>query len=350
MKQLIIILLIVLSSGCSSKHYPKDIRYENFPKTISLIHEKVITPPVLFFPAGMVLLDSVLITVDLGTDIFFQVFKMPDLTYLGGQIHKGKGPGEEIFVNPYMQPLSDNDFLYQTQLSIKRARYNVHANAIKIVQEIYLPGELMNINHVFSINDLYYGCEMISDKDNEFVVYNPSSKQVSGFGPDFPKLGREIEKRFRNTLLAKAITVKPDNDRFAAVYDKFPILRIYSKEGEILSDSRYHNGQHFPEGLTKNDPTEPELLDIMQNYRMIKSTNRYIYALYIGKTIQDLGGLGKGLDDFSNEIHVWEWNGNPVRKILLDKSIFTFCVTQDDKIMICTSVNSLDKMFKYSLQ
>ena len=56
-----------------------------------------------------------------------------------------------------------------------------------------------------------------------------------------------------------------------------------------------------------------------------------------------------GLVDFSNEIHVWDWNGKPIKKIFLDKNIFSFCVSPDDKFLICSSLNEIDKFYKYSL-
>lgn len=85
----------------------------------------------------------------------------------------------------------------------------------------------------------------------------------------------------------------------------------------------------------------------MQNYRKIKSSNRYIYALYIGKTSRE---ISVGLEDFSNEIHVWNWSGKPVAKILLDRKIFSFDVDANDRYLICASLNSLDELYKYYLE
>ena len=91
---------------------------------------------------------------------------------------------------------------------------------------------------------------------------------------------------------------------------------------------------------------------IMNNYRAVKSTNNFIYALYVGKTNQDLSYDWNDLAAFgnhSNEIHVFSWEGEPVKRILLDRAIFSFDVTHDDRTLIASSIDSMDDLFKYSL-
>jgi len=43
------------------------------------------------------------------------------------------------------------------------------------------------------------------------------------------------------------------------------------------------------------------------------------------------------------------FQGNPIKKILLDENIFSFCVDPNDKYLICSSLNSIDKLYKYTL-
>lgn len=100
-----------------------------------------------------------------------------------------------------------------------------------------------------------------------------------------------------------------------------------------------------------SNPNKSDADRVMQNYRKIKATNCYIYGLYCGKTIgeNNIRFNEEGLNDTSNEIHVWDWNGNPVMKILLDEQIFSFCVSPDDSYIICTSLNSKNNFYKYEL-
>ena len=347
-KKIIVILFMIIILSCTRNNVSVK-EFDEFEHKVNLIHTDIITPPVLFMVGGMVLLDSVLITVDLKSNTFLQAFKVPTFDYIGGYITKGNGPKEEIFIYPYMQPIDGNKFLYQCTGKIKIANFNLVKNEIEVEYNVKLPGKLINLNQAFKLENLYYGCDLHSKSTQEFVGYNPVNNNIFDFGHTYPKVETKTEGQIRTMLFAKAIAVKPDKSLFACVYDKFPILRIYSKDGTLKTETRYINDQDFPFALVERNPSKDMLDNIMQNYRKVKVTDRFIYALYIGKTQRELNKKGAGLDDFSNEIHVWDWKGNPIKKILLDENIFSFCVDPNDKYLICSSLNSIDKLYKYTL-
>jgi len=253
-------------------------------------------------------------------------------------------------INPYMHQIEGCKFLYQNMSSVVIAKFNMIHSTIEIIEKIQLPGELLSFTHAFYLNGNIYGSDMTGTNSQEFIGFNPVSKEILRFGPELPEVKVELVGSQKNMLFAKAITVKPSQSLFAAVYDKFPVLRIYSKDGSLEKEIWYKNKQDSPHGLIQDNPSEQDLSIIMQNYRKIKSTNNYIYALYIGKTSEEIDKDSEGLNDFSNEIHIWDWNGDPIKKIILDKEIFSFCVTEDDKFLICSSLNDADRLYKYSIQ
>ena len=346
MRELLSIVLLATLVSCSNDTRNTYKTFKKFPKEINLSHEEIRIPPVSSFVVEMILTDNYLIALDLKADTFFHVYKVPSFNYLGGFIPKGKGPGKEILINPYFKNIMGNKFQYQTMNEIKIASFNNDCTEIRILEEIALPAELADIDHVFMLNDQLYGLKTIGKSKKEFVGYNPKNKSIFEYGPSFPHLNEKVPDQ-RYPIFAKVIVVKPDKSLFASVYDKFPILRIYkSKDGSLKKEVRLENNQRFPFGLIRNNPSEADIDSLMQNYRKIKATDRYIYALYIGKKMDnDITEM----DDFSNEIHVWDWEGNPIMKITLDKKIFSFCISPDDKYLICSSINDLNKMYKYTI-
>lgn len=344
------VLLATLFISCVKE---EKIVFSKFPREIKLVHKEITTPNVLFMVGEMELLDSALIILNLKDDKFFQIFTFPDLKYLGGFIEKGRGPNEEVSINPYIRHVSGNKLMFKTLVAVKIAQLNMNIRKLNIIKTIHIPGELININHPFIIDNILYGYNVSRKTNKEFVGYEQATNSIFDFGPSYPKVGKKIPSKFRNNIFAKAITVKPDQSSFASVYDLFPLLRIYSRNGNLVKETYYNNGQIFPSAVMSH-PTQEEANKVMQNYRKIKASNQYIYALYNGKTIGESNiefnkdGLG-GLRDISNEIHVWDWNGNPIMKILLDKEIFSFCITPDDKSIICTSINNLNTLFKYDI-
>ena len=341
-------LLATLFISCMKE---EKIEFSKFPREIKLVHKEITTPNVLFMVGEMELLDSALIILNLKDDKFFQIFTFPDLKYLGGYLEKGRGPNEEVSIDPYIRHLSGNKLMFKTLVSVKIAQLNMRE--LIIIKTIHIPGELLNLNHPFIIDTILYGYNVSKITNKEFSGYVQGTNNIIDFGPSYPKVGKKIPPKFRNNIFAKAITVKPDQSRFASVYDLFPLLRIYSKNGNLLKQTYYNNGQKFPSAIMSH-PTQEEANKVMQNYRKIKASKQYIYALYNGKTIGESkiefndDGIG-GLTDTSNEIHVWDWDGNPIMKILLDRQIFSFCITPDDKSIICTSINSLNILLKYDI-
>ena len=347
-KNLILLITILLFSNCMKKKDTSVSIISDFPQTINLSSEKMQTAPNLYSTAGLLLMDSVIITLDLKADTIFQVLKLPQYNNVGGFISRGYGPKEEVFVDPYIQHIGGNQFMYKNLISIKILDFNTTLNKLDLVKQINLPHNLSELWHVIKLGDKIIGSKTDESTNKEFISYDIITKEILDFGSDFPIVedGVKVDPIDKNSLFAKISTVKPDGSAFASVYDKFPILRIYSKDGELKKDIRLQNGQSFPHALLETEPSEYSIGEIMQNYRMIKSTDNFIYALYIGKKVKD---LSVGVNDFSNEIHIWNWEGSPIMRILLDKKIFTFDVDKNDEFLVCSSLETLDALYKYNL-
>jgi hypothetical protein len=63
-------------------------------------------------------------------------------------------------------------------------------------------------------------------------------------------------------------------------------------------------------------------------------TNRYIYLLYSGGF-----NVESNLDQ-SNVLHVFDWNGNPIKKIRLTQKISAFTISSNDSVIYAFNPNS----------
>jgi hypothetical protein len=347
----IIFWLVATLVGCSTKNQNEWNTFDDFPVTINLSTQKIHTEPVLYSVGGMVLLDSVLITVDLKADTFFRVFKLPLFEHIGGFVAKGQGPNEETFIDPFIKPIFENKFLFQGLTSMNLAKFNNYTNNLEIVKRIDLPSSLMLLNDAIILGDSVIGNRpaFFEDDANEsFIGYHIVDNKFFEFGGKFPFVKKNLDPSFNNDFFGNYLTIKPDGSAFASVYYFFPILRIYNRNGKIINEVRFNNGQRFPYAFIEKEPTMSDRMEVMQNYFSIKSTNNFIYAMYIGKKE---GEMEEGWpNNRSNEIHVWDWDGNPIKRILLDKKIFAFDVEKNDKFLIASSLESLDAFFKYDLK
>ena len=347
----ILLLIACFFTNCSvdSNNKHEILTFDKFPITTNLSHEKIETNPNLYCVVGLLLLDSFLVTIDLKADTFFQILKLPAFDCKGGFITRGPGPEEEIFIEPYIARISNKEFLFKGQTSIKIAEYNTASNKLEIVTKINLPHNLIEMWNIMKLGDSIIGNKMLGGNwvNKEFIGYNLKDNKIFDFGEDYPSVGRKIDPQRKDNIFSKISIIKPDGSAIASVYDKFPILRIYSITGEIKKEVRLNNGQPFPRALLENNPSEYSLNERIQNYRMIKASNNYIYALYVGKKEQE---MEKGVNDLSNEIHIWNWDGAPIKRFLLDEKIFTFDVDLNDNYLIAYSLLSIDALYKYNLK
>ncbi len=344
---LLLFIILCMNNACSQQKKDSIEIINEFPHTINLSHERIETFSNLYSVVGILLLEDVLVAMDLKTDTIFQLLELPLFNNIGGFMTRGPGPEEELFIDPYIQRVSNTQFLYKNRISVKIMDIDLMNHKINLKDEIDLPTSIASLCHVFKLKENIIGCKTEEPTNKEFISYNIATNDISDFGADFPVVEKKIPSSDRNRIFTKANTVKPDGSAFACVYDKFPILRIYSNTGELKKEIRLKNNQAFPNALLEKSPSQSSINNIMQNYRMIKSTHNFIYALYIGKIEKD---IDKGFNDFSNEIHVWDWDGTPVQKILLDNNIFTFDVHENDDYLICSSLESLDAFYKYKLK
>lgn len=346
MRNKIIWALLLLLCGCN----PEEKEYETFdafPGETFLNHQLIRIPPVLFKPMNILLLKDALVVIDFKSDYFFHVFSYPGFTYSGSFVHRGHGPEEETFIHPSLQQTGENQFACQTINFIHRVEYDPASERLAITESLEVPGNLFELQQLFPLGDRYVAWNSSDDFSTELMAYNPSGDKSSSFGAPPPDYGRELSVAQQKMISDKIFSVRSDQTRFAALYYYFPILRIYAADGSLLKETRFNNHQLFPEAAITENRTPLQNNQLMNNYQNIMSTDKHIYGLYSGKTHEERSENNHS--DFSNEIHVWDWEGNPIRKILLDQEIYSFDVTTDDRILVGSSLHHMDQLFRYEL-
>ncbi len=332
MRLLYLLLSLVFCNCTSSKTEATSI--QKFPKKVNLSHEKIQTPN-LYMVANMKLMEDVLLIADIKSDKFFHAIELSNFSYLGSYIKRGNGPNEEVYINPFFSYLKGNKFLYRGKSSIKIVEINSKKNELNILEKINIPSELFNFQHLFCLDTIEILGVGDYPRNKEFISYNRLKKSISEFGPAFPDIGIEISKEMKNAYFGKIISIKPDRKKFAAVHDRFPIFRIYKKSGELVKELRYENGQDFK-----------DMNDVRLNFTGIKTTNKYIYTLYCGKENVPIDINGQGDRPKSTEIFVWDWDGNPIKRLILDIDLFAFDISPDDSYIIGSNLESLNALYK----
>lgn len=247
MKKLVWYLFVCLSiMGCSYNAIHSDrVILENFPKSLRVEFHEYPVEPVLYYVGDMEIVNNELITVDMKNEVFFQFFQLPDLNYLGSDIKRGEGPKEEIVVLPYIYHVDKDTFAYRSLYQVKMAVFDKKQQKMKQVRKIDLPAPYIDILNCVVDKNSILGYDMMGKTQKEYQKFDFDVKnEIFDFGPSFPDVGMRIDGDKQNMVFTKIMASGFSNNKFVALYDKFPLLRIYNRSnGDIIHEVEYKNGQ-----------------------------------------------------------------------------------------------------------
>ncbi len=341
------VIVILLIGGCQTSS-KKD--FIEFPSSRAISFKEVSIPEVLVFPGEIIIQNDMLIVLDMHSDWFFKFFSLPDLAYLGSLVRQGRGPEEEIEISPFFRTYEKEAILYQGANSVKISRIKSSHNGLglEVMEEYELPASMNEDTDIFLLNGNLYSSFSYMPSTRDFHGYCLATGQTFEWGALFPLKTTGVPDQHIPMLFQKTTTVKPDRQLLAIVYGLLPIIRIYSAEsGNLLAEKLLADPSK--NALIMQDYTAGKTHKGLINYHFrVKSTNDYIYTLYSGQSPMHFltEGGGPGMIDLASEIHIWKWDGTPVMKLELERPVFSFDVTPDNKTIIASSIVDVDRFFR----
>ena len=87
----------------------------------------------------------------------------------------------------------------------------------------------------------------------------------------------------------------------------------------------------------------------IMGYSDIQITDRYIYAVFHGRTFKEIAEDIEGTPDGGEYIHVYAHDGTPMCRLVLDHAIYGIDVDEENGIIWATDVNTEEQILIYSL-
>lgn len=349
MKLLYLCLVGVFCMACSQNAAVSHRNLvEAFPVESRLPVEPIEVEPVLFFLGDMLMVDNYLVTVDMKNDVFFQFFQLPDLNYIGSSKRRGQGPDEEIAVLPLLHKVDATSFAYRTLDKLKIVTFNAETGALDTNKEFLIPEKFSSVLNTAVFEKALVGYDVNGMSDTEFKKMSLPNLTVEDFGPNFPEVSFQVETEMKNRVFSKVLASHPAGNLLVSIYDKLPLLRIYNAEGEVIAESEFQNHQVAPVAYGKDKLEGVDISATTINYLKVKVTDKFIYGLYAGKTHQELN-TDLGISDYGNEIHLWDWQGNPVARIFLDRGYSNFAVANDGSYLLLYTYGTDHLLYKMNL-
>lgn len=307
-------------------------KFKNFPT-----EENVNSTKVKEFLNGdlrsMYYIDStiILFSRDKGSDFFFYNYSLKHNKFSTGYLRKGKGPNESI--GGFCAGLCE-DNLWVYDLTLKKILFTKVDSCLALSNRnvpVFTYTEFEKYFYKITVLDKenllttgYEGSEhkirkvnlKSEGKDSEFGIYSGSIK-------DFPMDG--IADAFQAFIYSK-----PTGDKVVLAYRFTDVVELY----DIHNESKIRTMQG------------PDLFDVdfkikkrgawhyfLKNTQTRKAfiagtvTDQYIYLAYSGQVRSD-GDWNSAVN-----IHIYDWKGNPIRRLTLDVGISALTVSPNDNTL-----------------
>jgi len=299
------------------------ISNDSFNQTINVEVKKIESLDTqLSNPKFIVISDSLMLIRDGNTDNdIFKFFRVSDFKFIGSFGDQGEGPGEvssPAFVNQGAFK-TDSTFEYLDWGRRVLLRYNIdsvlHSERPFPEYEYTLPSNVIMLQRAIFLND-HHLVGSGGMREGKLVKIDTRRDSIITRTEFTPILKEGLGNRSAGYIYAGEIVPNEDKERIAVTTQRFKTLEIYDYDLNLISDSRFDENPVTILGDENSIATGETLIQ----YSNITISDNYIFLLYSGNNYDDLENAFYG--DTSNlkesEIHVFDWNGEPVFRVLTD--------------------------------
>lgn len=287
----------------------------------------------ILYPQDIIAIDSGFLIDDYHDPFFLQYYKNRNDTNPQYLAPKGSGPDEFInTANLYYNPQTNKLFIYDSQLK-RITKYDVIDNQIATDS---VSTDKISISHVNGDETMPLKSDFITNgvfSGRPFARINHDGTTFSNFGA-FPVDSSEIVDPISfNLIFQSSIITNPKGTRMVSASRFCDWLAFYDMEGEAPALVKEYYS-YAPKATSKQSDVNTTSLvkdpECMNTYTCLSSTDNYMYALYSGRTQQEID------DNIFRPRYIlkFNWDGELVDGFRVDDKIYCFSVTNDDSRML----------------
>jgi hypothetical protein len=337
-KSLFVPFIVLFASCLDKRGEGVTITVDKFPVNMELASDYITVHPVLWSPAKLFVSGDYFIVRNLKTDTIFSVFSYPDFEYLFSDGVYGNGPEDFQRITEVNFHSSKNGFsVFFPGLNVYREIIIDDLNKkLKVLKDYkyQLPGGGIPQKFTQLDDSLFVYINGNSMDDNAFYLFDATNNEVNGVSL-YPHWVESVNGEPNFSIYNSGILPKPDGSKFAAFYCNFKRWRLFDGEGNLLKDIE----------VNIHPVTKHAVLPMKRDlyYGSDRATDKYIYAVCLNR--QPDKPRHKG-----TELQVWNWEGEPVAKFILDRKFSCFTVSGDSVLYVADNLEGdEDKIFKYIL-
>lgn len=322
--QLFILTLLLVS--CSGSQ-----RRVSFSE-IKTAKSTVLTEVFISTPMDIKKEKDILYVSDFRSDSLLYCYSLSKRRFVKQMLPQGQGANE--FLAPVEFFISDSSAFIHNRWHYTAQNYRFNAKDFSIRPQgelIHLP---IGVDKIYPISKSRFIVSGVFD-DCRFLLLDNSGNVISKCGnfPNYQSGEEAIPNRVKSMFHQSQFGYNTVRKRLACVTSNVLELWDYTPETLTLHKRLLLAPYHYlfkdgPDGLyAESDNPDAEL-----GAQGISVSNNYIYVLYNPNTHQR---PEEGRKKRNNEIWVFDWEGHPVRKILIDTQIECFCIDETEAAFYC---------------
>ena len=341
-QQFLLLSLLLLFVACKDNFSSND----QFPKTKMIKHTKVFTDnEPIFRGSGMLHFER-------DSSLVINIFKDGDYHLLKVNLNDnsttklipvGNGPGEFADID-IVQQTSDSTFLFRDWNTAQLYEMNVMTGAIKKDYDF----EDSRSMKVVKMKD-YYIATGIFDKGMFLVKDNKDSVH---YVHQYPKDNIDDKESASKAMAYQGKLLSNKNiDRVMFCSSRFSYFEIFQFDGQIVSSIKKSYIGEFDYSIspTPGMTFAAVAKDNREGYVDAYVTPKNIYLLYSGRSEADAGIETNEQASLSNQILVYDWDGNAVMRYETDVDLHSICVNKAESIIYAISFNPDPEIVSFEL-
>ena len=331
---IVFVAFALLFIGCKNKRILNDntLSFSKFPKEDQISFQNIYE--LKEGVAGILkLVDSTLIifNVSEGANYFLYNYSLTSGQLSEGYLSEGKGPGEAIgarMIGVTGNCLWLQDVSLKKILTINKSKA-IAPNASHIFNEYKVKENHSMIDFKDSLHYFSIGSTQSVFKVQEYNLV--SDREIKEYA-EYNDIPHNISFDSFKSAYQFFIYSKPTGDKFVLSYRFLDAIEIYdTNTGKDIVI-------HGPEGYdVKFKPLERGMIRTDETrFAFVNGTvtDKYIYMSYSGSF------CNSDKSYYGSSIYVYDWNGNPIRKLVLNRLIDGLVVSENDKILYAYDINT----------
>ncbi|BDD10502.1 hypothetical protein FUAX_29340 [Fulvitalea axinellae] len=346
----LVVLVVVLFWSCGETKVIRvseaGAKFTEFPDSCGIAMKKVIDVPGII--TGMCLADSTLFMLNSkhgreGRSLYNYYLGSDSLSL--GYVTRGRGPGEVLGANSICLAggkLWMFDITLEKFLVSRESVIDAMPDKAGMFAEVRLEKDRNVYALVAVLNDsAFVSSANLTSPFKVTKVNMGATPTVSHFGEYHGEVDSSYVGGLKKAFNALPFA-HPSGEKLVLAYTNTDVIEIYDTQKE-----RRLVAIHGPDNITldfeqKQKFARAFIRDDKDDIRTFEGgavTEEYIYLIYSGKPLRYMSNGRRLLNLGGKSILVYDWEGNPVKKFLLDKQVVSISVSQNDEMLYAFDVN-----------